>query len=387
MEYFKTTMASDYYKILEVDTEASQSEIKKAYRKMAFDYHPDRNPDDPEAAATFKAASEAYDVLGDEEKRKIYDLYGEEGLKRTQRHDFRTSEDIFETFRDIFGNGSIFNDFFGQGGASRTSGKGRSLRVDIEVTLEDVETGTRKNVTLRKRDLCSHCKGSGAAPGTDPVTCSYCRGHGQVENRHGFFAMRTACPRCQGSGVIIKSPCTECGGAGLVQDVFDIKIDVPPGVGSGTRIKIPNEGEPNPETGLKGDLYCDIVVQEHPIFLRHGSNIICNLPLPYSLAALGGATEVPTLKAHMTEAKIPKGTQNNDIIRLKGLGLPDMHTGRRGDLLVKVFIEVPKRLTKRQKELLHELSEIEGSNVCQERQGFLDRLKDYVKNVAHPADV
>jgi len=376
-------MAKEYYTTLGVSQEASQQEIKKAYRKMAFKYHPDRNPDDPKAEEKFKAASEAYDVLGDEEKRQIYDRYGEDGLRSVNRHDFTSTEDIFDAFRDVFGNGSFFDDFFGTRRNSGSSRKGRNLRVNIEVNLEEVAEGTTKNVTLRKKDICTECGGKGAAPGTEPASCSYCNGYGQVEKRQGFFAMRTTCPRCQGSGIIIKSPCTECQGEGLVDDNSEVEIDVPAGVENGTRLKVPNQGEPHPKTGIKGDLFCDIAVKEHPIFMRRGCDLICNLPLPYSLVALGGKTEVPTLNAQTIETDIPKGTQNGDVLRLRGLGLPGLHTNRTGDLLIKIYIEVPRKLTKKQEELLRQLSEIEGANVSEERQSFINRLKDYVKQVAH----
>jgi len=346
---------------------------------MAFKFHPDRNPEDPEAAEKFKAASEAYDVLGDEEKRRIYDRYGEEGLKGAGRHDFRSADDIFETFSDIFGGGGIFGDFFGRNSNSGNRRKGRSLRVNVEVSLEDVETGSQKNITLKKKDICTDCDGEGAAPGTEPATCSYCRGYGQVEQRQGFFAMRTTCPRCGGKGTIIKSPCTVCGGEGLVNKKSEVQVEVPVGVESGTRLKMPGKGEPDPETGVRGDLYCDITVKEHPLFLRRGPDLVCNLPLPYSLAALGGTAEVPTLNSDSVEANVPKGTRNGDVLRLKGLGLPDMRTGKKGDLLIKTFIEVPQKLTRRQEELLRELSEIEGTHISPEREGFLNKLKEYVK--------
>ncbi len=253
----------------------------------------------------------------------------------------------------------------------------------MQVQLEDVAGGARRTVRIKKRDVCPHCSGSGAAPGSEPATCSYCRGYGQVEQRQGFFAMRATCPGCGGSGTIIKSPCCECGGDGLVENTSELSVDVPAGVESGTRLKMSEEGEPHPETGLKGDLYCDILVREHPIFVRRGADLICTLPLPYTLAALGGKTEVPALNAGTAELTIPRGVQNGEILRLKGLGLPELRTGKKGDLLVKVFVEVPRRLTRRQRELLQELSEIEGTNISSERQGFLDRLKEYVKNVTH----
>ncbi len=377
------SMASDYYTILGVDQDASPKEIKKAYKKMAFEYHPDRNPEDPEAEKKFKKASEAFEVLGDEEKRSMYDRYGEEGLRGINRQDFRSSEDIFDAFRDIFGNGSMFGDFFGQSRGGAAGGGGRNLRVPIEVTLEDVANGAQKTVTLRKRVVCDECDGSGAAPGSEPATCSACNGYGQVERRQGFFSMRSTCPRCGGKGTIIKSPCTICNGSGLMDHASDVHIDIPAGVESGTRLKVPNQGEPDPETGRTGDLFCDIIVQEHQIFERHGPDLICHLPLPYSLVALGGKTEVPTLNAQTIETTIPKGTQNGDVLRLRGLGLPSLRSRRKGDLLVKVYVEVPRKLTGRQKELLRELSEIEGSNVSQERESFLNRIKEYVKNVAH----
>jgi len=377
-------MAREYYNRLGVDPGASQREIKKAYKKMAFQYHPDRNPDDPEAARKFKGASEAYDVLGDEEKRQIYDRYGEDGLKGRGKHDFTSAEDIFDTFRDIFGDSGFFGGAFGGQARSGERSEGRSLRVNVEISLEDVAKKTKRTVTLSKRDLCPECEGKGAAPGTEPATCSYCRGYGQVEQRQGFFAMRTSCPRCKGNGTIIKSPCTECRGRGLVEKDSEVTIDIPAGVESGTRLKMPGHGEPDPKTGIKGDLYCDITVKKHPLFLRRGADLVCNLPLPYSLAALGGKTEVPTLNSHTVETTVPKGTRNGDVLRLKGFGLPQLHSGRKGDLLIKVYIEVPQKLTKRQKELLRELSEIEGHNISPERESFVNRLKEYVKNVAQP---
>ncbi len=376
-------MAREYYTTLGVASDASQQEIKKAYRKMAFRYHPDRNPDDPQAAEKFKAASRAYEVLSDEDKRRIYDRHGEEGLKGFNRPDFQSEDDIFGAFSDIFGYGNPFEDIFGQRRRHEGQQQGRNLRVNIEVDLEDVVKGTKKTVTLRRRDICSSCNGNGAAPGTEPATCSYCKGYGQVEQRQGFFAMRVTCPRCQGSGSIIKSPCTECNGSGLVESVVEIKIDIPAGIESGTRLKVTGEGEPHPETRMRGDLYCDIVTRTHPLFVRHGTDLVCNLPVAYSLAALGGKTQAPALKAGAVEITVPKGTQNGDVLRLRGMGLPDPHSGRKGDLLVKVFVEVPRKLTRRQKELLRELTEIEGAHISPEREGFVERLKEYVKNFTH----
>ncbi|MFW6456788.1 MAG: molecular chaperone DnaJ, partial [Planctomycetota bacterium] len=282
----------DYYNILGVDRGASQEEIKKAYRKAALKYHPDRNPDDPDAAEKFKEAAQAYDVLSDPKKRKQYDTYGEAGLNGQRARDFQSYDDVFSAFSDIFGGG-MFDEFFGGGKGRNSQSGGRSLRVELNLDLEDVAQKTTKTVNLRRREQCETCDGSGSAPGSSPRTCTYCRGYGQVESRQGFFSMRTTCPKCQGKGEIIDNPCSECGGDGMIQKECEVSITIPQGIESGTRLRVRGEGEPG-QNGRRGDLYCDINIKDHPIFDRRGPDLECELPISYSKAALGGTAEVPT---------------------------------------------------------------------------------------------
>jgi len=372
----------DYYEVLGVDRNASQEEIKRAYRKLALKWHPDRNPNNPEAAERFKEAARAYEVLSDPNKRSLYDAYGEAGLQGAGARTFTSVEDIFSAFGDIFG-GSLFDEVFGSPFRSRRPTRGRSLRVALEVDLEDVATGARKVVTLRRLEHCDRCAGTGCAPGTRRATCSYCRGHGQVERRQGFFALRTTCPRCHGRGTVIPDPCSECEGSGMAERAVDVDIRIPPGVESGTRLRIRNEGEPGP-SGERGDLYCDIIVRDHPMFRRQRADLVCELPIPYSLAALGGRSEVPLLGGKTTEIKIPRGVQTGDVLRVPRQGLPYPEGTGKGDLLVQVFVEVPTHLTPRQEELLRELAEIEGVNLPEKRKSFLRRITDYVYSMTHP---
>lgn len=369
----------DYYDVLGVDGDATQDEIKRAYRRLALEHHPDRNPDDAGAAERFKDAARAYDALSDPAKRRIYDAYGEAGLQRGgASRDFTSFDDIFSAFSDIF-TGGVFDEFF-TSGSRRGSQRGRSLRVTLEIDLEEVATGATKVVALRRREPCDRCGGSGCRPGTQPATCSYCRGYGQVESRQGFFAMRVTCPRCHGTGRIITEPCDACRGGGLVEKPVDVDIPLPPGVDNGMRLRLRGEGEAGPGGG-RGDLYCDIIVREHPIFRRQDADLICELPLTYPTAVLGGEVEVPLLGGATELITVPRGAQNGDILRLRGRGLPLPQAAAKGDLLVEVGVEVSAVLSDRHEELLRELAAIEGANVSERRKGFLDRIKDYVHNV------
>jgi len=372
---------TDYYKVLGVDTNASPEQIRRAYRKLALRYHPDRNPNDPAAAEKFKEAALAYEVLSDPQKRSLYDTYGEAGLEGARVRTFHSSEDIFSAFGDIF-TGSLFEEFFGVRSSTAHRAQGRSLRVALEITLEEVAAGAHKTVALRRQEHCHECRGSGCAPGTRPASCSYCRGHGQVESRQGFFTLRTRCPRCHGGGAVIPHPCPRCGGTGLTEQESDVDIPIPPGIESGMRLHIPGEGEPGP-TGERGDLYCDVVVGDHPLFARSGADLVCELPITYSLAALGGKAEVPLLGGETLEVEIVRGSQPGQILRIPRRGLPYPGSARRGDLLVKLFVEVPTKLTARQEELLRELAKIEGANIPEKRKSFLERVRDYVHSMTH----
>lgn len=370
----------DYYRILEIERNASQEDIKKAYRKQALKYHPDRNPGDKQSEQRFKKAAEAYEILGDSEKRKQYDLYGREGLKGFEVHGFTNFEDIFEHFSDIFGGG-LFEDFFGTRTRrqARTERRGPNLRVDIDLDLREVAAGTEKTIGLTRREYCDVCGGSGLRPGTSPATCSYCRGRGEIQQTQGFFVLRATCPKCGGHGKVIESPCNRCNGGGRVAKRTNITVQVPPGVEDGTRLRIAGQGESGENGAPRGDLYCDIHVKPHPIFQRQGNNILCELPISFTQAALGCEVDVPTLKGSVTKVKVPKGTQHGDILNVRGEGLPAMHGWGKGDLLVQAVIEVPARLTARQEELLREFADIERLHPSPKTKSFFQKMKEYFK--------
>jgi len=365
----------DYYEILGLSPDASPAEIKKAYRRMALQFHPDRNPGSPEAAEKFKEAAEAYEVLSNEETRRRYDLYGKAGLKGVPLHDFSSVDDIFSVFSDLFSGTGIFDRIFSTGYGSRVQ-RGRSLRVTVAVDLREVLEGTDKTIVLTRDEVCEQCQGSGSSE--DGVrTCSYCRGHGQVENRQGFFRMRTTCPRCGGRGTVVVSPCARCEGTGRVEKEVEVTVKIPAGIESGTRLRIRGEGEPSPH-GPPGDLYCDVFVDPHPFFERSGADLLCEVPIAYPSAALGGSVEVPTLEGKPYRLDIPAGTQSGEVFRVPRRGLPSIRGEGRGDLMVRIVIETPQKLTPRQQQLLRELAQIEHVNVSERRRSFLEKVKDYL---------
>jgi len=378
-------MPRDYYEILGIDRNASQEEIKAAYRKAALKYHPDRNPGDKEAERRFKEAAEAYEVLRDPEKRRLYDAYGEEGLKGTSFTHFSTGsiEDIFSAFGDLFGGegffgrGSLFEEFFG----TRTRGprRGPDLRIELTLSLEDVAEGARKTVEVRRSEICRACGGTGAEPGSRPVRCSYCRGRGEVVQRQGFFSIRSTCPRCQGRGEVIERVCVACAGRGKVPGRRRLVIQVPPGVADGEQLRLHGEGEPGDNGAPPGDLYCFIRVKRHPFFERSGDDIICRIPISYTQAALGAEIEAPAL-GKKVRVKIPRGTQSGEFLRLRGMGLPSLRGRGRGDQLVQVIVEVPKKLSPKEEECLRELAKIEEENSHSARKGFFARLRRYFKD-------
>ncbi|MFQ5862961.1 MAG: molecular chaperone DnaJ [Candidatus Brocadiales bacterium] len=367
----------DYYRILGVDRNTSQEDIKKAYRKMALKYHPDRNPGDKTAEQKFKEAAEAYEILGDPEKRRRYDIYGREGIRGFETH-FTSFDDIFEHFNDIFGGGSIFEEFFGARARTRAAPRrGASLRVDIAVDLREVATGVEKTIGLNRREPCGICSGTGIKPGTSPRTCSYCGGRGEIQQTQGFFVLRTTCGKCGGHGKIIEHPCHMCRGSGRVVKRHHIKVQVPPGVEDGVRLRVAGQGEAGENGAPSGDLYCDIHVRPHPIFRREGNDIICELPVSFTQAALGSEVDVPTLRGVTTRVKIPRGTQHGDIIPVRGEGLPSTHGWGRGDLLVQMVVEIPVKLTEKQEELLREFASIENKNLSPKKRSFLQKVKEY----------
>jgi len=365
---------TDYYEILGVEKTASEDEVKKAYRKQALKYHPDRNPDDPDAEARFKEAAEAYDVLGTSETRERYDQYGHAGVNGAHPHSFSGFEDIFSAFSDIFG-GSGFSDIFGQA-RGRQAARGRSLRVNLELDLADVLTGTTRTIKLNRSTVCEDCEGQGAQP--DGIrTCGACRGHGQVERSGGLFRLRTTCGRCRGTGRVIATPCPKCKGSGRIPEQVEVEVKVPAGVSDSMRLRVQGEGERS-ATGEAGDLFCDVFVKEHPVFLVNGTDLLCEAPITYTIASLGGEIDVPVIDGGVHALVIPRGTQSGEVLRLGGMGLPGLRHAMRGDLLIKVFIETPQRLTDKQEDLLRKLAVEENANVSERRRGWLDKLKDCI---------
>lgn len=355
----------DYYEILGVSKDASQDEIKKAYRKLALKYHPDRNPGDKSAEESFKEASEAYEILSDPEKRKVYDQFGHEGMKSSfgrggfDMNDFyrHHQSDLGDLFSQIFGDG-LFDGIFGGGGQSAfrrrdPSGPvdGSDLRFDLEIDLKEAVFGADKTIKISRLEACKSCKGTGCEPGTGRKKCLRCGGSGQVGVTQGFFSIRQTCPNCRGSGQVIEKPCKNCSGQGRVNAEKTLKIHIPPGVDTGSRLRIHGEGEGGIRGGEPGDLYVYIHQRPDEIFQRDGQDLICEVPIDFPTAALGGIVEVPTITGKQ-KLRIPEGTQNGTVLRLKGHGVPSLKGGPRGDQHVKIFIEVPKFLSKQQKELL-----------------------------------
>ena len=375
----------DYYQVLGVEKAATQDDIKKAYRKLAMKFHPDRNPGDKQAETKFKEAAEAYEVLRDEGKRKRYDQFGHEGLSGPGGQgapNFSSFEDIFSHFADIFGGGgggSIFEGVFGgMGGSAFGQGvrAGASLKCRVNISFEESATGVAKTIELRRNETCATCHGSGAATGSKARSCTTCGGRGQVYRNQGFFSVSQTCPNCQGKGTFIDKPCTSCKGSGREAKTVRIRVNIPAGIEDGTRLRVPDEGEPSDSGGPRGDLYCYIFVQEHDFFARQGDDVVCQIPITFAQAALGTELEVPTLK-NKARVRIPPGTQSGQVFRLRGLGFKRLRDKTEGDQIVQVIVETPKKLNQRQEELFREIAALEEKYVSPQRKGFMDRWKDY----------
>ena len=357
----------DYYEVLSVPRSATAEEIKKAYRQAALKHHPDRNPE-PEAEERFKEASEAYQVLSDPGKRSRYDRFGHQAPGGFDFNDFNFThlDDLFsEVFGDMFGGGR------GRGPRRR---RGAELSYDLGLTFLEAARGCEKTILVPRQVPCDECRGSGAKPGTAPVPCPTCRGAGQVRYQQGFFAVARTCGHCQGRGVVIQSPCPACRGRGLVGHQRQLKVKIPAGVDTGATLRLRGEGELGELGGPPGDLHVVIRVEEHPIFQRQGTELIVDLPLSFPQAALGGEIEVPTLEGQ-AKLKIPAGTQTGKVFRLKNKGLPDLQGYGRGDLHVRVFVEVPQKLSREQKELLKRLAEVSGEDIAPQQKSFLGKVK------------
>ena len=367
----------DYYNVLGVERNASQDDVKRAYRKLALKYHPDKNQGNKEAEEKFKIAAEAYEVISDSAKRQRYDQYGHEGLRGSDARGFGNFEDIFDAFGDIFGSGGgggIFEDFFG-GGRRQTEKRGASLRCDIALDFKEIATGIEKTIEITKRDFCEECRGTGARKGTSPVSCPYCKGNGEIHQRQGFFTIRTTCPKCQGGGKIIETPCKKCSGHGVYPKKSNIKVQVPAGIDDGVRLRVTGQGESGANGAPPGDLYCDIHIKPHSIFKRQDYDIICEFPITFTQAALGCEIEVPTILGKMRKVRVPVGMQSDEIISVKGEGFPNVRGYGVGNMLVHVVVETPTKLTPRQEELLREFAESEHKNVTPKRKSFLQKVK------------
>ncbi|MCC7252400.1 molecular chaperone DnaJ [Hyphomicrobium sp.] len=343
----------DYYDVLGVNKDASEDELKKAYRKLAMKHHPDRNPDNPRAEERFKEAKEAYEVLCDPQKRNAYDQFGHAGVDQAAAAGAGGAG--FGNFADAFGD--IFSDIFG-GGRSRTNVyRGADLRYNLEIGLEDAAHGTETRIRIPAMEECGTCHGSGAKPGTSPTACPGCHGHGQVRMQQGFFSIQQTCPRCHGSGKIVASPCSACGGAGRVKQQKTLSVKIPSGVDEGDRIRLSGEGEAGVNGGPPGDLYVVIHLKPHAVFQREHNDLHCEMPVSITTAALGGEIEIPTLDGY-AKIRVPPETQTGKVFRLRGKGIKGVRAASPGDLMCHVVVETPVNLTARQKELLAELEAI-----------------------------
>ncbi len=355
----------DYYEVLGVSKNASEQELKQAYRKLALKYHPDKNKGDPEAEEKFKEATEAYEVLRDPQKRASYDRFGHEGVSGFDGFGRRAYSD----FSDIFGDfdfGDIFDAFMGSsfgGRKGKRVRRGSDIQYDLSITLEETASGKEVQIEVPRHEMCDKCSGTGSAAGTKPSVCPVCNGTGQIRQTQGFFSITQTCYKCKGAGKIITSPCKSCGGSGLKVKKRTITVKVPAGVESGSRLKITGEGEQGPNGGPPGDLYVVIHVMKHAYFERHGNDIISLVNVSFPMVCLGGEIDVPTIMGSKVIMKIPPGTENGQIFRLKGNGIPYLGSYGRGDQLVKININVPKKLSLRQKELLKEFSKLDGEKV------------------------
>jgi molecular chaperone DnaJ len=371
----------DYYEVLGVERTSDVEEIKRAYRRLAMKFHPDRaNGDKVEAEVRFKECSEAYEVLSDDLKRRRYDQHGFSGV--SGQHDFSHMDvtDIFSMFDDIFGGGG------GRArGGRQQAQRGYDLETRVELTLQEVAQGAEKTIDFERQDRCEQCHGSGAKAGTAPVACPQCGGQGRVAQQGfgGMFRMVVTCPNCRGRGTVVREHCPNCGGTGRQLKKRTVVVKIPAGVHDGQAVRVTGEGEAGENGAQAGDLHVYIAVKEHPVFSRHNNDLVCQVPISFSEAALGAKIDVPTLKGS-EEMEIPAGTQHGEVFKLKGKGLPDVRAYRTGDELVQIVIEVPKKLTDKQKQILREFAASEDARVKQRRKGFLDKLKDLIKGDDEP---
>jgi molecular chaperone DnaJ len=372
----------DYYDVLGLAKGASEDDVKKAYRKLALKHHPDRNPGDKKAEEAFKEVAEAYEVLSDKEKRARYDQFGHAGVGgatfQGQPGGAGGYHDPFDIFEQVFGGrgGSIFDELFGAGGGHGGARRGSHLRVDVALSFEEMAKGSRKTIGLRRHETCGTCAGTGAKPGTSRRTCATCGGAGQVRQvAFGFMQVQQTCPTCRGEGSRVESPCGTCRGSGQELKKRDIDVTIPAGIEDGTQMRLSGAGEAGPLGGPPGDLFIVVRVKAHDVFRREESDLHVTVPMSFADVSLGADVDVPTLEGR-TKMPVKAGTQSGEHLRVRGKGLPNVHDGRRGDLVVTVEVEVPRKLNARQRELLAEYREIEAANPSARRKSFLERLSN-----------
>jgi molecular chaperone DnaJ len=374
----------DYYEVLGIGRTATAEEIKRAYRKLAVKFHPDKNPDDPHAEEKFKELGEAYDVLMDSDKRAAYDRFGHAAFAQGSAGFGGGFHDPFEIFREVFGGGGfgggIFETFFGGGAGQRTDDRrrGSDLRYDMEIKLEEAAFGAEKAIEIEKLDTCDKCHGTGAEPGSRRISCPTCGGRGQVISSRGFFHISQTCPRCHGAGGIIEKPCQKCRGEGRVERSSRIKLKIPGGIREGTRLRSAGNGEAGIGGGPAGDLYVVVHIKEHSIFHREGDDLYCDVPIPFSVAALGGEIDVPTLEGK-ANLKVPAGTQSGQMFKLRAKGISNVNGRSHGDLFARLIVEVPSRLNPEQRRKLEEFAALCGEENTPMRKSFFDRAKEFFK--------
>jgi molecular chaperone DnaJ len=367
----------DYYEILGVSRDASEDDIKKAYRKLAMQHHPDRNPDNPRSEEKFKEAKQAYEVLCDGERRAIYDRHGHAGIDAHAGAAAGAGAAGFGGFADAFGD--IFSEIFGQGRGRSNVYRGADLRYNLEITLEDAARGTETKIRIPTLEECETCRGLGAKPGTEPTVCQACGGQGQVRIQQGFFSLQQTCPRCSGSGKVIRDPCGSCQGAGRVKRQKTLSVKIPAGVDEGDRIRLSGEGEAGVNGGPPGDLYVVCRLKPHAVFQREGNDLHCEMPVSITVAALGGEIEIPTLDG-AAKIRVPPETQSGKVFRLRGKGIKGVRTTSYGDLMCHVVVETPVNLSARQKELLQELEEINRSDAGKHdprAKSWMEKVKEF----------
>jgi molecular chaperone DnaJ len=368
----------DYYEVLGVNRDASEDDIKKAYRKLAMQFHPDRNPDNPKAEERFKEAKEAYEVLSEADRRAAYDRFGHAGVDASAAAGAGGGAG-FGNFGDVFGD--IFSEIFGGAGGRARSNvyRGADLRYNLEITLEDAARGSETKIRIPTLEACETCHGSGAKPGTQPVTCPTCNGQGQVRIEQGFFSLAQTCPRCSGTGKVVKDPCGACSGQGRVKKQKTLSVKIPPGVDEGDRIRLAGEGEAGVNSGPPGDLYVVIRLKQHAVFSRENSDLHCEMPISFTLAALGGELEIPTLDGS-AKLRVPPETQTGKVFRLRGKGIKAVRSNEYGDLFCHVVVETPVSLNARQRELLQELESINQRDAGKHNpraKSWMDKVKEF----------